>query len=593
MNTIRFEFTCSRPVPLYGRLCNRYLAYASLETYIGYRQIDRLQHCYFIEAMGEQAQLEALADAIANDFLISVWLTDSNISLIDQISGSKEPLAEEAIGQEYCQQCAPQFGDNQAANFGDIALGCDFCHGEQRIDAAYLGFSATEIKSLCDALLTQGSIRLPGHHPIQLSLNPTGETGRPRLLICNPNTLNAQFHLSDRQILALSSIEKPSITARAIKSHPKLDAPLYDLCFAYNRLLIIIGETLRQRGVDWVFIEDGQLNPPLAFIRDNWVEVCNRQTCTTTIVSDAKALHDEALLINSQGYFLASQNKQQFKLEQATDSSNAIASFGSKLKPVELTDSEYGLCALHSVNAEHGLSGASAIVYFSKQHGGQIQTLDAKGQTELFFALPSLPQSGYEIYHQLEQSPQKQVLEKFKQQFPDDYVRLLNLKLPPNSDNLSSLWALGALLLGLPSRSMSVDDLSDALIASAMSHRGSNSPRVDYPLTRGEAHRSLNWCKTLGTLMSFRLADDDDKAKLAFGMHDSLTDYLANWLEHLDQNIGLKSVAIAGDEWNNPVLSQRFMLRVGKNFNVKHNQGVALEGNNYALGALLLKKRRR
>lgn len=125
-----------------------------------------------------------------------------------------------------------------------------------------------------------------------------------------------------------------------------------------------------------------------------------------------------------------------------------------------------------------------------------------------------------------------------------------------------------------------------------MAHRGSNSPRIDYPLTKGEAHRSLNWCKTLGSLISFRLADDRDSHKLAFGMQDSLADFLANWIEHLDLNIGVNSVILAGSEFANEVLTQRLSLRLGKNFPLKINHRLDLDGNNLAVGGLYLKKRR-
>lgn len=589
MKTIKFEFTCSRQVPLYAHLCNQYLNYHGLNINIGYQQ-----GCYFIEAEGEQAQLESLADVIAADFLISVWLTDSRIALIDQPSGNKQRLQEAAIEQEFCQQCVPLFGDNQADQFGDLTLICNCCHGEQRINPDFHGLTREDIDAICKDLMTYGMITLAGDNPIKLSLKPVelkplDNTSRPRLLVCNPNTLNAQFHLSDRQILALSSIEKPLITTRPISQHPKLDAPLYDLCFAYNRLLVIIAERLRQQGVDWLFIIDEQKSTPLAFIDGAWAEVAKSTNASTTLIRRDHALHDEARLETAEYDYIATHKQQNFSVEQVAHKSG----LKHKTPPIELSDEEYGLCALHSINLEHGQGKHSAILYFSQQHGGQIQTLDAKGLAELFFALPELPQSGYEIYHQLEQSPQKQILAKFKQSYPDDYLRLLDLKLDQPSHNLTSLWAIGAVVLGLPSRSMSVMDLSDALIASAMSHRGANSPRIDYPLTRGHAYRSLNWCKTLGTLMSFRLADDRDMAKLAFGMHDSLADYLANWIEHLDLNIGIKTVGLAGSEWSNSLLTQRVVLRVGKNFNLKYNQQLEIDGNNYAIGALMLKKRRK
>ncbi|MGL5393529.1 MAG: hypothetical protein ACRDA8_19495, partial [Shewanella sp.] len=228
------------------------------------------------------------------------------------------------------------------------------------------------------------------------------------------------------------------------------------------------------------------------------------------------------------------------------------------------------------------------------QHPSQIVTCDAKGESALFFALPQLPSNGYEIFHQLDSSPQREVAQKFKRLFPEDYGKLLSLTLPGRRDDLDSLWAIAAILIGLnkDSATQSAYCLSDALMAAAMAYQGSNAPRIDYPLTKGEAYRSLNWCKTLGTVLSFRIAGNEDPSQLAFAMHDSLADYLANWLEHLDLNLGIQQIALAGNGWSNDTLAQRVSLRLGKNFPLVVNRHLALDGDNLAVGALYAKGRR-
>ncbi|QBF82686.1 hypothetical protein EXU30_08285 [Shewanella maritima] len=135
--------------------------------------------------------------------------------------------------------------------------------------------------------------------------------------------------------------------------------------------------------------------------------------------------------------------------------------------------------------------------------------------------------------------------------------------------------------------------LADSFVADAAAYRGNNAPRVDFPLTKGEAHRSINWCKTLGTLMSFRLAGETDTKMLAFAFHDSLADYLSNWIEHVDQNIGVQHLVLAGSEFDNPVLAQRINLRIGNNTPILVNHQLDLEGANLAVGGIFLAQRRR
>ena len=244
--------------------------------------------------------------------------------------------------------------------------------------------------------------------------------------------------------------------------------------------------------------------------------------------------------------------------------------------------------------ASHKQAKNAAIIYLSHTRPSQIVTCDKKGDTELFFALPELPDNGYEIFHQLDSSPQKAVAQKFKSLFPDDYLKLLSLKLSGRRDNLQSLWAIAAILMGLnhSEETQRPETLSDALMAAAMRYQGANAPRIDYPLTKGEAHRSLNWCKTLGTVLSFRIAGNGDPSQLAFAMQDSLADYFANWLEHIDLNIGLQQIALAGDELTNETLCKRISLRIGKNFPLVINRSLDLDGDNLAVGALYAKQRK-
>lgn len=78
---------------------------------------------------------------------------------------------------------------------------------------------------------------------------PSGQT----LICCNPNSLNAHFLLTDAEVLALSSMEKPALRLRPCSQHPRLTQPLNSVAFADSRLLLIICEYLRIKGCDYLF----------------------------------------------------------------------------------------------------------------------------------------------------------------------------------------------------------------------------------------------------------------------------------------------------------------------------------------------------
>ena len=74
-------------------------------------------------------------------------------------------------------------------------------------------------------------------------------------------------------------------------------------------------------------------------------------------------------------------------------------------------------------------------------------------------------------------------------------------------------------------------------------------------------------------------------------MQDSLADYLSNWIEHIDLNIGVHNIALAGNELINETLCKRISLRLGKNFPLVINRSLDLDGDNLAVGALYVKQR--
>ncbi|MBB1361095.1 NiFe hydrogenase [Shewanella sp. SR44-4] len=676
MHNIRFDFVCQRHVPLYEHLCNQYLERNEFNISIGAEsepQTSKIR--YFIEAFATQAQLEALADEIASDFLLSVWLLDTHIQRIEQHSGQRKPFKIKPLYSGlplyFCQHCQPQFGDNQHSSFGDINLQCHHCMGHEKLSRDEKSLTQADITAMANRLLSHKSLPLPilgitlwltppaaifsstiqsstilpstisqnaddqrinssqTNAPIT-AITTTIKYQRPRILVCNPNSLNSHFIVNDSQVLALSSIEKPLLRVRPSSDHPSLLAPLYEIQFAENRLLVILTEVLRQKGINWLHVthdidqhtsQEALLNKPLrlASVNQQWLPITTLGNGTIPLPTNVTCLHDEHHYQDDLHTFTVqssttdinwrvSDNGAKSSNSQSASPLAVPAVLASSLADDSSTitnDITTSLCALNAAvlrcdpNKNHHKAQFvkhAAVLYFSQQNTCQIVTLDSQSKPELFFQLPTLPTTGYEICHSLSESPQKSLLDKFKQLFPAEYNQLLDLHIQANDGALSQLMAVATLIIGAypveTAQRVTVTELADKFIALAMAHHGNNAPRIDFPLTKGAAHRSLNWCKTLGSLMSFKLAGETNLAKLAFAFHDSFADYLSHWVEHLDQNIGVKQLVIAGSEFANPVLTDRVQLRIGKNFPLLVNPLLDLDGVNIAIGGLYLKQRR-
>jgi hypothetical protein len=679
MHNIRFDFVCQRHVPLYEHLCNQYLERNEFNISIGAEsepQTSKIR--YFIEAFATQAQLEALADEIASDFLLSVWLLDTHIQRIEQHSGQRKPFKIKPLYSGlplyFCQHCQPQFGDNQHPSFGDINLQCHHCMGHEKLSRDEKSLTQADIAAMANRLLSHKSLPLPilgitlwltppaaifsstiqpttiqpstispnadnqrinssqTNAPITAitAITTTIKYQRPRILVCNPNSLNSHFIVNDSQVLALSSIEKPLLRVRPSSDHPSLLAPLYEIQFAENRLLVILTEVLRQKGINWLHVthdidlntsQEALLNKPLrlASVNQQWLPITTLGNGTIPLPTNVTCLHDEHHYQDDLHTFMVQSSTTDINWRVSDNDAKpsnsrsasplavpaVLASSCADDSSTITNDITTSLCALNAAvlrcdpNKNHHKAQFvkhAAVLYFSQHNTCQIVTLDSQSKPELFFQLPTLPTTGYEICHSLSESPQKSLLDKFKQLFPAEYNQLLDLHIQANDGALSQLMAVATLIIGAypveTAQRVTVTELADKFIALAMAHHGNNAPRIDFPLTKGAAHRSLNWCKTLGSLMSFKLAGETNLAKLAFAFHDSFADYLSHWVEHLDQNIGVKQLVIAGSEFANPVLTDRVQLRIGKNFPLLVNPLLDLDGVNIAIGGLYLKQRR-
>ncbi|MBO1895415.1 NiFe hydrogenase [Shewanella sp. BF02_Schw] len=676
MHNIRFDFVCQRHVPLYEHLCNQYLERNEFNISIGAEsepQTSKIR--YFIEAFATQAQLEALADEIASDFLLSVWLLDTHIQRIEQHSGQRKPFKIKPLYSGlplyFCQHCQPQFGDNQHPSFGDINLQCHHCMGHEKLSRDEKSLTQADIAAMANRLLSHKALPLPilgitlwltppaaifsstiqpstilpstisqnaddqrinssqTNAPIT-AITTTIKYQRPRILVCNPNSLNSHFIVNDSQVLALSSIEKPLLRVRPSSDHPSLLAPLYEIQFAENRLLVILTEVLRQKGINWLHVthdidlhtsQEALLNKPLrlASVNQQWLPITTLGNGTIPLPTNVTCLHDEHHYQDDLHTFTVQSSTTDINWRVSDNDAKpsnsrsalplavpaVLASSCADDSSTITNDITTSLCALNAAvlrcdpNKNHHKAQFvkhAAVLYFSQHNTCQIVTLDSQSKPELFFQLPTLPTTGYEICHSLSESPQKSLLDKFKQLFPAEYNQLLDLHIQANDGALSQLMAVATLIIGAypveTAQRVTVTELADKFIALAMAHHGNNAPRIDFPLTKGAAHRSLNWCKTFGSLMSFKLAGETNLAKLAFAFHDSFADYLSHWVEHLDQNIGVKQLVIAGSEFANPVLTDRVQLRIGKNFPLLVNPLLDLDGVNIAIGGLYLKQRR-
>jgi len=232
-----------------------------------------------------------------------------------------------------------------------------------------------------------------------------------------------------------------------------------------------------------------------------------------------------------------------------------------------------------TADSDADLPGNSVLIYFSAQSAGRFLTFNDRLKSNIFFRLQPLPEHGAEIIKQLNDRGRAAMVERFSERFPEESAALAQAVFSGERDNITTLLAISAFVLGLGEPDLSTAQLADRVLAAGMTHAGKNAQRIDFALDQTTDISSLDFYPTLASLMAFRLATDGDPQQvpaLAFGIMDSLADYLATWVEQLDGNLGIEQVTLAGDEMSHELLARRIGLRVGKNFPMGDRLGCLL-----------------
>ncbi|GIU53045.1 hypothetical protein [Shewanella sp. KT0246] len=645
MPKICFNFHCYRDIPLYADLCNLYLADNRFDFTIGHlinhdqktkhAQFEQV-HTYFLEVEGLEAELGDLADEIATKFLYSIWLKSAEVITIEHRLGTKNCLQHHVVNQRFCSECEPKLSDINAIY--DISDNCQQCFGHKKLQDYELGFKQQDICDVVDKIV-QGKEVCLGEtaNQIYLSLNSINLTNpiqdfenqaRPlqQILFTHPQVITSSFIVNEQQALALSSFEKPFIKLApnknldAISEHEKqhLIASYYDVTFADSRLLIKIAALLKHKGINWLFINKPNITKTSNTLRVTWLDSAWVQTTTLSDISIEAPLprHDDNRYLQYDVSYKKNVLSCHIDKHAEITSTSHIAS-----KPLAGIDA--AICAMHSgllstgcITSAKGFFEATstlkklACIYFSSQQSSSVITQNEQGDINSFLQLPILPQNGVELIQELTSSDKNTIFKKYNDAFPDTVTLVSEFNLAPNErlDSLQAFMAYAALIV-LPTEEISSSghisphllsqELANKFHALAQTYQGNNAPRIDFPLCAINSdddfsvhNRSINWRKTLASLMSFKLAGANP-AILAFGFFDSFTDYLSNWIDHLEQQQGIDAVVLAGSDFSYEVLANRLCIRLGKNYPLVVNRQFDLDGANIAIGGMYLAKRRR
>lgn len=553
---LRFNFLCHRPVPYYAQQCNQLLSH----PHVFATGIDG--NNYYFEAEGNLAELSQLAEQVGQQWSLSCWLKQSSMVQIDDFSGDTLALSHSPCQSPYCFHCQEHLDD------------CRYC-GSEALSAEEIEHAVEQFMQTGVCQLNIGGTVRRFHKLTELSLST-----HKQLLFCRIDALNEALHISNEGIRLLSSLEKPMLQLLAkdsfIERH-QLAPVLHRVHLADDRLTLALSQALAAKGIDAVVVEDNQPKLLLSIFDQQPLALSHRQQPKAP--SLAKPLWDGAVI----GGYSASIDNDQLQVKPAPELDATIA------------DKWAAACALHTAQLTAPQNSVTAVLFLSRQRQSGLLYQDKQGEYQWLVKLPdALPGAG-KVLETIAANPDTgaRLVERFKQTQPERAKALEEQCSSDMAGGLSSLYALVAWLIQVASPEDDARLAAEKFTALALGFDGKFSPRIDFKLKREQEVLTLQVAKALQACLSYSLADEQSAQGVCYGVVDSLADFIANWVEQLDDDIGIDQLALAGDEFHSPILLDRIHRRLGNNFTLLLPQETDFEGNNLAMGGLFLQQRRR
>jgi len=595
---IVFKFEYIHDNGLFSRLLNRIQELSAIPVCL-YKEGNH----YKIEASGNQAELEALAEQVSSLVPRSLFLKNYTMQRIDGVECDRVParLAEKnnPFQIPYCPECQKSVIKTlDPFNLCDV---CGFSKSTLSLDAlkSFTGLTAdsTEafFRALADILSETGELTLPTYNGVRhfslLHLNVYQHEG---IVFGNPADISERFLITQGELDSLMMVEKPAVRLKAklrFRAEYELNQPFYPVFFADDKITLALLTALKEKGIDAVFCDRIPTLRTATALDEHVIITAGRDMLpwkTPYVLKhpsfceyggyqafgDENGLQvDTKLDVPDQPCIHYVADHETSQIRNTISFSPAHAALRSIV--IENTLGSKALCGIHlsRENVSHIFSfspkiGYTPMVLFRDENISQPK--------QMLEAIATMNESGTRLIH------------NFKNTFPTLYEKIEQIEFKPHTglSDITKIWSMAAVFIGL----YEGDDAfksSETLESTAIEFNGKSGPRIDYKVIRTEEGYQLDLRLAIRSAMSFKLAGLDDYL-LSFGFIDSLADFIAQQAENADANIGIEGVTLSGTLFENRQLLMRTYNALSVNYPIYRNERLSIDNANVALGAITL-----
>jgi|GEM_PF-1193331 len=596
---IAFKFEYIHDNGLFTRLLNRIRELSALPLSL-YKE----GTLYRIEASGEQAALETLAEKISTLVPESLFLRNYTIEEMHKEEESESVTASlsdnhTSFKVPYCPECQ----ETVVKTFNPF-IPCAVCGFSETVLSmetltTFTGIAATTEESffiqLANVLSEKGELVLPTYNGIRrFSLLNANTYKNEGLLFCNPTDISEKFLITQGELDSLMMVEKPSVRLKAklmLRSEYELNEPFYPVFFADDTVTLALSIALKNKGLDAVFCDHIPTLRVATALDEHVIISTGRDMLPWRTDFGLKNASFCAF-----GGFQAYGDTNGLCVDTKLDLGNRpyirYVANHEKSQGLNTIRFEPAHAALRSIVLEEGLEDQSLCgIHFSREHTSLIFSFSSKiGYTPMVLFREvnlSQPKHMLEAIEVMDEGGMR-LVNNFKTTFPDLYDKIERVQFQTHTDfsDLTKLWSMAAVFIGLYEGDDALKSC-EMLESAAIEFGGKSGPRIDYKVISTEEGYQLDLRLAIRSAMSFKLAGLDDYL-LSFGFIDSLADFIAQQAEDADANVGINGVTLSGSLFENRQLLMRAHNALSVNYPIYRNERLSIDNANVALGAITL-----
>lgn len=437
--------------------------------------------------------------------------------------------------------------------------------------------------------------------------------GKPiTVLITNPQILNKIAYLTETEIKALASQEKPTLIAQ-IKNFPEKSLVSFAENFINIKLpdepiLILLAKHLADKGINYIFIVDSVDNQDITdFHLEVDLPVINKQEDTYVFVAQGNTLIKEgekgilpniirakktgnlavadkfaALDLGNGEYLIDRKEKILLQLEDFVDKLNNVNILNGEFEDIKVKYKDKKPFkayegAILSVIAEHNKFEEGTVgIYFSyyaNQDVIAVKRFNEKLKPVIWIkpsiTFGNLQNDAYWVLEKIKENSEegKRLVNNFIKKFPEVKEKLQKPQEEAKKKTLNSLTHIFNLIAYLTDifpkdKANFFEEPYLYLQSKSLDFTNNQGLIVDFVLEEENGIFYFDWIKTIQSVLSYKIAGVENNM-IAFSIFESLGNRLKEESAKIMDKLKLKNIAICGNFFSNPVLTGRFLKHFG------------------------------